>query len=110
MLAETKEAKAKTDAVLKESEESRKQAEAVSTFLVEAFHKPDPSEDGEKVTVAAVLDQAARKLGNDFGGSPRIQGELLNAMGRTYYGLGLYHKAAGAFERAMAVRQRGDGP
>ena len=36
-LAEAKEAKAKTDEALKESEGSRKQAEAVSRFLVESF-------------------------------------------------------------------------
>ncbi len=102
--AGTRAAKEKTDEALKESQEARSQAEAVSTFLVEAFRKPDPAEDGEKVTVAAVLDQAALKLGDEFAGSPRIRGVLLNALGATYFGLGLYDRAARVLERAVAVR------
>ncbi len=102
-LAEVRGAKAKTDEALIRSEESRSQAEAVRTFLVEAFRKPDPTEDGEKVTVAKVLDQAARKLGDRFAGSPNIRGVLLGAIGKTYYGLGLYEKAIKANEQAVAV-------
>ena len=81
-LAEAKDAQAKTDQALKESEGSRSQAEAVSRFLVEAFRKPDPARDGSKVTVAEVLDQAVSKLQDQFAGSPRIQGELLQALVR----------------------------
>ena len=104
-LAEAKDAKAKTDEALKESEGSRSQAEAVSRFLVESFRKPDPTQDGRTLRVVEVLDQAVSKLEGQFAGSPRIEGELLQALGRTYHGLGLYDKAAAAHERAVFVRR-----
>jgi tetratricopeptide (TPR) repeat protein len=109
-LAEAEHAQAKTDQALKESEGSRSQAEAVSRFLVEAFRKPDPARDGSKVTVAEVLDQAVSKLQGQFAGSPRIEGGLLQALGETYSGLGLYDKAAKAHELAVAVRCSSLGP
>jgi eukaryotic-like serine/threonine-protein kinase len=109
-LAEAQDAQAKTDQALKESEGSRSQAEAVSRFLVEAFRKPDPARDGSKVTVAEVLDQAVSKLQDQFAGSPRIQGELLQALGETYNGLGLYDRAVKAHELAVSVRSSSLGP
>src|SRR5205814_1802239 len=51
-LAEAKTAQIETQAALAQSEESRKQAEAVSTFLVEAFRSPDPTQDGRQVKLA----------------------------------------------------------
>ena len=44
-LAETRQSQAQTRTALEQSEESRQQAEAVRTFLVEAFRSPDPSRD-----------------------------------------------------------------
>jgi serine/threonine protein kinase len=109
-LEETKEAKAKTEVALKESEQARSDSEAVTELLVDAFKKPDPSQDGEKVTVAEMLDQAVDGLDKRFAGSPGIKGRLLNALGLTYYGLGLYPKAAAAHERAVAALSRALGP
>jgi tetratricopeptide (TPR) repeat protein len=109
-LAEATAARARTDSALKESEQSRLQAEAVSRFLVEAFRKPDPEQDGSKVMVAEVLGQAESKLEGQFASSPRVAGELLQALGQTYYGLGLYDKAAAVHQRAVLVRQSSLGP
>jgi hypothetical protein len=64
-LAEAKDAQAKTDQALTESEASRSQAEAVSRFLVEAFRKPDPVQDGSKVTVAEVRARPSRSWKRD---------------------------------------------
>ena len=44
-LVETRKAQREAQTALVQSEESRQQAEAVSTFLVEAFRSPDPSQD-----------------------------------------------------------------
>jgi hypothetical protein len=109
-LAELKDAKAKTDAALKESQQARGQAEAVSEFLMAAFRKPDPSQDGEKVRVVEVLDQAVASLDRRFADAPRTKGELLDMLGMTYYGLGLYGKAASAFDRAATVLSAALGP
>jgi len=46
---ELRKAKSATDVALAKSEESRKQAEAVSAFLAESFRSPDPSQDGRNV-------------------------------------------------------------
>ncbi len=104
-LAETKQAQAKTVAALNESQEARSQAEAVGRFLVEAFRSQAPDRDDEKVSVAAVLDQAAAKLGDQFIGSARVKGALLDAMGQMYRGLRLDDKAIQCLERAAAVRR-----
>src|SRR5262249_59146045 len=96
-LAETTKAKKATEQALAQSEESRKQAEAVSTFLTEAFRGPDPGQDGRTIKVVDVLDRAAGKLDEGFAGSPATRGALLNTLGETDYGLGLYDRAVTAF-------------
>jgi eukaryotic-like serine/threonine-protein kinase len=109
-LADTRAAKKATDAALVQSEESRKQAEAVSTFLVEAFRSPDPSRDGREVKVADVLDRASDRLDKQFAGSKATKGALLYALGRTYFGLGLYDRAAILHSKARADREAALGP
>jgi eukaryotic-like serine/threonine-protein kinase len=105
-----KRANDETKAALAQSEESRQQAEAVSTFLVEAFRKPDPEQDGRQVKVADVLDQASERLDKEFTGSQATLGALLHALGLTYQGLGLYDRAVGLHTRARTVREAALGP
>jgi lipopolysaccharide biosynthesis regulator YciM len=109
-LADTTEAKKATEKALAQSEESRKQAEAVSAFLTEAFRSPDPSHDGRAIKVVDVLDRAAVKLDKDFAGAPAIRGALLDALGQTYAGLGLYDRAEKTHAMARAIRESAIGP
>jgi tetratricopeptide (TPR) repeat protein len=109
-LAQVERANAATSRALSESEDARKQAEAVSEFLVAAFRKPDPAEDGRTVKVVDVLDQAVAKLDAEFAGSPKIQGALLNALGQTYVGLGLPDRAVEVLTRARSVCESALGP
>ena len=109
-LDQTQKAQAQTQAALAQSEESRKQAEAVSAFLVEAFRSPDPSQDGRQVKLADVLDRAGDRLDKGFAGSKATQGALLQALGLTYHGLGLYDQAVNLHTRARAVREAALGP
>ena len=95
---------------LAQVEEARQQADAVSMFLVDAFRSPDPTQDGRQVKVAEVLDQAAARLDREFERSPAIQGALLDALGRTYSGLGLYGRAVNLHTKAGAVREAALGP
>jgi tetratricopeptide (TPR) repeat protein len=104
-LTETKRAQAKTDKALKESEEARQNAEAVSKYLVAAFRKPDPDQDGRNLKVVDVLDQSAQKLDKEFAGSPKIKAQLLNALGATYDDLGMPAQAVELLEQARALRQ-----
>ena len=84
--AALKKANGETKAALAQSEESRRQAEAVGNFLVDALKKPDPSVDGKDVKVADVLDQASVGLQEGFAGSKATEGALLDALGRRISG------------------------
>ena len=95
---------------LAESEAARDQAESVSKFLVDAFQRPDPDRDGRELKVVELLTSAATRLDTEFAGSPKIKGELLNAIGVTLDKLGLPMRAAEILEKALAVRQVALGP
>ena len=82
----------------------------MSTFLVEAFRSPDPSQDGRQVKVADVLDRASERLDKEFAGSQATKGALLDALGQTYQGLGLYDQAVSLHTKARAVREAALGP
>ncbi|QDV39521.1 serine/threonine-protein kinase [Tautonia plasticadhaerens] len=99
-LVATRKAQAETAAALDQSEESREQAEAAVDFLVEAFRSPDPWLDGRQVKIADVLDRAAERLDKEFAGSQVTRGKLLDALGLTFQGLGLYVKAVDLHSKA----------
>jgi serine/threonine protein kinase/tetratricopeptide (TPR) repeat protein len=100
-----KRANDETKAALAESEKSRKEEAAVSLFLVKTLRSPDPSQDGREVKVADVLDRASKWLDQEFAGSQPTKGALLNALGNTYLGLGLYDQAVDLHTKARAVRE-----
>jgi eukaryotic-like serine/threonine-protein kinase len=103
-------ANAQKTLALGQSEESRHQAEAVSTFLVDALRSPDPGRDGTQVKVVELLDRAVDQLRAEFKGTEATKGALLNSLGRTYYGLGLNKKATELHTEALAVREAALGP
>jgi eukaryotic-like serine/threonine-protein kinase len=109
-LDQTQKSQKETAAALTQSEESRKQAEAVGTFLVGTFRKSDPSIDSKDMKVADLLDQALAELDKGFVGAKATEGALLNALGQSYLGLGLYPKAEEAFSKARVVREAALGP
>jgi serine/threonine protein kinase/tetratricopeptide (TPR) repeat protein len=109
-LAATRQAQAETQAALRQSEDSRQQAEAVSKFLVGAFRSPDPSQDGRLVKVADIVDRASERLDKELDRSPAVRGTLLDALGRTYWGLGLYDRSISLHTKARAVREAALGP
>ena len=74
---------------LRESEQARQDAEAVSTFLREVFASPDPRRDGRTFTVAEMLDRAVERLATDLANQPHRQAVLRRAIARSYHGLGL---------------------
>jgi tetratricopeptide (TPR) repeat protein len=88
-----------------ETQAALARSEAVGTFLVEAFRSPDPSQDGRNIKVADVLEKAAEKLDKEFAGSQATKGYLLDVLGTTYAGLGLYDRAVSLFTKAAAVSE-----
>jgi serine/threonine protein kinase len=90
--------------------QAREQAQGVSQFLVDAFQRPDPDQDGRELKVVDLLTSAAAKLDTEFTGSPKIKGDLLHALGRTLGNLGLPAEAVGILQRALAIRRAALGP
>jgi tetratricopeptide (TPR) repeat protein len=72
---------------------AREDAEAISKFLGEVFQSPDPTHNGRIITVAELLDTAARKLDTDLASQPDRRAKLRETLGRTCYALGLYREA-----------------
>ena len=89
----------------KQAEAARTQAEAVTKYLVEAFRSPDPAKDGRTITVAEILDRAARELDTQFADQPAREAQLLLALGQTYCGPGLAPSAIPLLERCRDLRQ-----
>lgn len=87
-----------------DAELARDAAEATTDFMVQAFRKPDPSIDGAKITVAEILLQAEEDLNNrkDLGDSQRA--EMLNAVGQSFLGLGLYEDATRTLDHAVSFQ------
>jgi serine/threonine protein kinase/tetratricopeptide (TPR) repeat protein len=104
-LGETEQAKGRAENARAESEEAQRQAEAVTEYLVKLFRSSDPRVDGRDVKVADLLDRALEDLDAKFADSPKLRGDLLATLGKTYQGLRLYAIAAGLFEKALALRQ-----
>jgi serine/threonine protein kinase/tetratricopeptide (TPR) repeat protein len=104
-LEETEQAKARAEKARTESEDAQRQAEAVTEYLVKLFRSPDPRVSGRDVKVTDLLDRALADVNTNFAHSPKLRGDLLVTLGRTYQGLRLYEKAARLLEKALELRQ-----
>jgi serine/threonine protein kinase len=91
-------------------EQANNDALAAMTFLVESLRSSDPTRQGRHVTVADVLDGASERLEREFDGSEVARGTLLQALGDTYYGFGLYDRATNLHSKAVGVREAALGP
>ena len=103
-------AREETSKALLAAEESRREAESVSRFLVDVFRGPDPEKDGREVKAVDLLEPAVAKLQTGSGGSPRIRGRLLDALGQSYLGLGLTSRAIETLSKSVDVRESSLGP
>ncbi len=90
--------------------EARK-AQRVSDFMVELFRVPDPNVSrGDTLTARSVLDEGARRIDTELAGEPEVRASLLQTMGRSYLGLGLYDPADDLFARADRIVAERSGP
>jgi serine/threonine protein kinase len=80
--------------------QARDEAEAVTQFLREVFHSPDPSRDGRTITVVEKLDQAARQLDAGLSLHPDRRAVLRVALADTYGAIGLPEQAVPLQEKA----------
>ena len=93
--------------------ETRK-AEKINEFLQGMLASPSPWAEGRDVTVRAVIDSAAVRAYADLAGQPEVLGAVLETLGNTYLGLGMYevaekHLRASLDIRIEALGERGPG-
>ena len=82
-------------------------AARVSDFLTDLFKVSDPGEArGNAITARELLDRGVEKVSRDLLDEPEVQARLLVTIGRVYIGLGLYHEAGSALEKAVEIRRR----
>ena len=98
-LAKANEAEQKKLAIAKADEaelarnremQKRKQAEAIRDMFVSIFSSPHPEASGYNVTVRDFLDSAAARIPEEFPNDTDTKRILLETLGTTYFGLGLY--------------------
>jgi serine/threonine protein kinase/tetratricopeptide (TPR) repeat protein len=81
-------------------------AKAVSDFLEHTLSAADPLRDGRTVTVAEVVERAARGIPQDFAGQPEVEAAVRHTVARTSQALGLNVQAAEQARAALAIRER----
>ena len=69
------------------------ESEAIAEFLTSTFQSPDPARDGRTITVAEMLDTAAKKLDTGLANQPARRASLQATLGATYWALGLARDA-----------------
>jgi serine/threonine protein kinase len=114
-LAETTKAKKATEVALAESEESRRRAEAVLTFLkdgVLAATRPEGQEGGlgKDVTVRKAVDAAESKIAGAFKDQPAVEAEVRHTLGLTYWYLSEAPLAIRQHKRALELLEAKLGP
>jgi tRNA A-37 threonylcarbamoyl transferase component Bud32/Tfp pilus assembly protein PilF len=95
------------------AERQAARAGALNKFLLEdllAEAAPEKNARSKKVTVEEVLNRAAAKVDKGFKDQPEVEADVRNAMGETYYYLGLYGQARPQLERTLALRRQWLGP
>ncbi len=93
-----------------EAQTERDRAKMVTKTLVSAFRRPDPELDGRTMTVAEVLDRAAKELPEEHKNQPLTLAALLHAVGRSFVCLGLPKEALPILEKARDLRRDHRGP
>ncbi len=89
--------------------EARKSQE-VTRFLQDMLGSADPHTAGPQVTVAALLDQASRRIDEGLHADPAIESAVRTTIGMAYLGLGMYDPAEQQIRRSLRLREDLYGP
>jgi tetratricopeptide (TPR) repeat protein len=86
-------------------------ARAVNDFLKEMLSSVDPEQmKGRDITVRQVLDEAAKRVGNDsFAEHPEIESSVRETIGTTYRSLGHYAEAETQLRAALDAARTASG-
>ena len=93
-----------------EAARARDDAEAVTSFLTNMIESVDPGNAGRDVTMLAVLDGAAPRLGALMAENPTVEARLRQSFGLSYLALGRMTAAEEHLKSSLDVRRRTLGP
>ena len=98
--------RARAETLRAQAEAEKTLAQEVVTFMVELFQLANPSEArGRTVTAREILEKGAREIAR-LEGQPEVQARLMDTIGLSYKGLGLYDDAAQQLHSALETRRR----
>ncbi|MDX1384187.1 MAG: serine/threonine-protein kinase [Thermoanaerobaculia bacterium] len=87
-----------------------RRAEEVADFLVGLFAAADPFSPEGEVEVSTLLDRGVERIRSELAHDPAIRAAVLDAMGRSYDGVGDHERAIELNREALALRQAELGP
>ena len=91
------------NAAREQTESEKQRVKKTLAFMVESFRRSDPTQSGKDLTVFELMETASRKLGAEQTLDPPFRRSLLQAIGKTFIGLGEYAAAVSVLERADSV-------
>ena len=89
-----------------EARESRDEAEVVMRLYTNMFQASAPGMFGPDTPIKAVLDRAAANAGEELSDRPVLQARVRNAIGVTYYSLGMLSEAETRMRPALEFFRR----
>jgi eukaryotic-like serine/threonine-protein kinase len=85
-------------------------ATAINQFLQKTLGAADPWQRGSRgVTLVDALKQSEKQVHGSFKGQPVVEADVLEAIARTYHGLGEYADAERLLRSALATRVAAEG-
>lgn len=83
-----------------------RKSEIVLEFMVDNFRLADSGNtNGEKITARELLDRGAQRITASLHDLPEVRAQMLESIGRSYGGLGLYDKQLELINAALKLRQ-----
>lgn len=94
------------------AELASRQATATRAFLVEILRSPDPTTNApdRDLTVAEALQRGRVRIAQELDSEPAVKADLLEAMGRTFTGLGRYETGDTLLRDAVRIERVLYGP
>ena len=96
-------------AALAEKDVALEEALAATDFLADAIAAANPEEQDKDMTVRALLDVTAPRIGETFVDAPSVAARLHEAVGEAYYSLTLYEEGLEHFAQALEKRRASGG-
>jgi eukaryotic-like serine/threonine-protein kinase len=79
-------------------------------FLMKFLAAAHAGDTDRRLPVAELVNQAAERVEAMYAGQPLAEAAVRNEVGTIYYNIGAFDRAAGQFERSLALWEAGLGP